>query len=97
VSGMIFIPDPPVPMLESGGDRSNKDIQAKWDRRDPAPFFAAPEADHCDVVFCIVCTAPLHTYERFEHEEGCKKILASDGKDVVDERLASALGRKAKR
>lgn len=81
MSEMMFIPDLPAPETEAGGDRSNKDLGALWDRREPAPFFYIKEADRCEEAPCIVCTAPLRRYEKFEHEEACKKILASDGKD----------------
>lgn len=77
----MFIPDPPVQKTEFGGDRSNKDLQALWDRREPAPFYYSPEADQCADTLCVVCAAPLHRYEVEEHQEACKKILASDGKD----------------
>lgn len=78
---MMLIPDPQVVQTESGGDRHNRDLQALWDRREPAPFYADPEEDQCADVPCIVCDASLHRYEVDEHQEACKKILASDGKD----------------
>jgi len=77
----VLVPNQVVPTTESGGDRSNRDLQALWDRREPAPFYYSPEADQCADVPCVVCEAPLHRYEVDEHEEACKKILGSDGKD----------------
>lgn len=77
----MYIPHTVTPQTSAGGDRSNSLVGAKWDRREPAPFYYHKQTDRVDDKPCSVCEAPLHVYELAEHEEACRALEASDGKD----------------
>ncbi len=80
------ITPPPTHQLQTaaGGNRAtgNPPLDAKWNRREPSPFYYHKQADHMPDVPCEVCEAPLHRYEVERHLASCERIAASDGKDA---------------